>query len=46
MSMVFKPMGVYDIVVNAVHPVPDATLEEHEAYEALSNHAMLVLIRS
>jgi len=45
MSMAFKPMGVYDIVVNGVHPVPDATDEEHEACEALSNHAMLVLIQ-
>jgi len=45
MSMRFKPMGVYDIVVNGVHPVPDATIEEHEAYEAVSNHAMLVLIQ-
>ena len=45
MSMAFKPMGVYDIVVNGVHPAPDATDEEHEAFKALSNHAMLVLIQ-
>jgi len=45
MSMAFKPMGVYDIVVNGVHPAPGATDEEHEAFKALSNHAMLVLIQ-
>jgi len=42
MSMAFKPMGVYD---NGVHPAPGATDEEHEAFKALPNHAMLVLIQ-
>jgi len=35
MSMAFRPMGVYDIVVNGVHPAPDATGKEHEHYQIM-----------
>jgi len=45
MSMAFKPIGLYDIIVNGVHPDPYTTIEKHETYEALSNHAMPVLIQ-
>ena len=44
-SMAFRLMGVYDIIINRVQPALNATDEELEAHEALSNHAMLVLIQ-
>jgi len=45
MSMAFRPMGVYNIIINGVQPVLNATDKELEAHEALANHAMLVLIQ-
>jgi len=45
MSMSFRPMGIYDIIINKMQPALNATDEELEAYEALANHAMLVLIQ-
>jgi len=45
MFMVFKAIGVNDIVVDGVHPALDTTIEQQEGYEALSNHALLVLLQ-
>jgi len=45
MSMVFRAMRVYDIVVEGVRPVSYATEEECESYEALSDQALLILIQ-
>jgi len=45
MSMAFRPMGVYDIIINGVQPALNATDEELEAHKVLANHAILVLIQ-
>ena len=45
MSMVFRAMRVYDIVVEGVQPAVYATEEECEGYEALSDQVLLVLIQ-
>jgi len=45
MSMVFRAMRVYDIVVEGVQPASYATEEECKGYEALSDQALLILIQ-
>lgn len=45
MVMVFDAMNVPDIVVDGAEPSSDASAEEHEGYQMLSKHALLILIQ-
>ena len=45
MSMIFRAMGVYRIVVDGIHPPPDADIAEHDGYQALSRHALLTIVQ-
>ena len=45
MAMVFDAMSVYDIVVNGSATSPTASSAETEGFNALSKHALLILIQ-
>jgi len=45
MAMVFDAMGVYDIVVEGLVPDSCTSSSEHARYQALSKHALLILIQ-